>query len=218
MAFIHLLNVYGKSRVKLLFLSEHCYLHFHLRAWESWQLLPHPNSRKVILGIILFLSWVHKVTNTIAPTPHPTNIYFSFQNTFVVLLHRPACAVTFKAKRRGDRGLKAINNQMLSEPHWRKRMQLYEQDPGLRQTTVCFRSLWGLAWKGESGGVAWQTSLSVYFSLPFYPWSKKQTTQTSPFFSQENTSYLLNPTRTHIHIETRKHTCAFNYNHYRLPW
>lgn len=48
---------------------------------------------------------------------------------------------TLKAKSKGDRGLKAINNQMLSEPHSRKRMQLYEQDPGSRQTAVCFRSL-----------------------------------------------------------------------------
>lgn len=53
---------------------------------------------------------------------------------------------------------------MLSEPRWRKRMQLHEQDPGLRQATVCFRSLWGPAWKGESGGVAWQTfSSSLFF-------------------------------------------------------
>lgn len=30
---------------------------------------------------------------------------------------------------------------MLSERHSRKRMQLYEQDPGLRQTAVCFATL-----------------------------------------------------------------------------
>lgn len=107
-------------------------------------------------------------------SPSPPFIYFSFQHSFLVLLLRPACAVAFKAKSRGDKGLKAINNQMLSEPHWRKRMQLYEQDPGLRQTTVCSRSLWGPAWKWESGGVAWQTLSSVYFSLLFYPWSNKQ--------------------------------------------
>lgn len=150
-------------------------MHFHLRAWEFWQLLPHPNSREVRFGIILFLSWGHKKHHS----PHPTTIYFIFfKHTLLVLLLRPARAVTFKARSRGDRGLKAINNQMLSEPHWRKRMQLYEQDPGLRQTTVCFRSLWGPAWKWESRGVAWPTSSSVYFSLPFYPWSKKQNTQT----------------------------------------
>ena len=42
--------------------------------------------------------------------------YFSFEHTFLVLLLRPACVVAFKAKSRGDRGFKAINNQMLSEP------------------------------------------------------------------------------------------------------
>lgn len=52
-----------------------------------------------------------------------------------------------KPRLRGDRGLKAINNQMLSERHRRKRMQLYEQGPGSRQTPVCSRSLWGPAWK-----------------------------------------------------------------------
>lgn len=154
MAFSHLLNVYGKSKVKLLFLSEHCYLHFHPRAWEFWEVLPHPNNRKVTLGIILFLSRVHKMTNTITFTPPPHSIW-ALWILFLVSLLRPACAATFKAKSRGDRGLKAINNQMLSEPHWRKRMQLYEQDPGLRQTAVCFRSLWGPAWNWETGGVAW---------------------------------------------------------------
>lgn len=65
-------------------------------------------------------------------TTDPLLICFSFQHGFLVLL-RPAQAVTFKAKGRGDRSLKAINNQMLSESFWRKRMQLYEQGPGLRQ-------------------------------------------------------------------------------------
>lgn len=146
------------------------------------------------------------MTNTTAFTPHHTTILV-FWILFLVLLLRPACAATFKAKSRGDRGLKAINNQMLSEPHWRKRMQLYEQDPGLRQMTVCFRSLWGPAWNWESGGAAWQTSLSVYFSLLFYPWSKKKTTQTSSFFSQENPSYLLNLTNRHIQMDTQTYSC-----------
>lgn len=110
------------------------------------------------------------MTTTTANTPHPTHpppsfpfiLLFIWLSWFCCL--DLVCAGTFKAKSRGDRGLKAINNRMLSEPRWRKRMQLHEQDPGLRQATVCFRSLWGPAWKGESGGVAWQTfSSSLFF-------------------------------------------------------
>lgn len=180
MAFIHLLNVYGKSEVKLPFLSEHCYLHFHLRAWEFWQLLPHPNRRKVGLGINLCLSRVHEVTNTIAPIP-PRSLTPTTPRAFILVFRilsrfnfSGLPLVTFKATRRGDRGLKAINNQMLSEPHWRKRMQLYEQDPGLRRTTVCFRSLWGLARKWESGGVAYRPHCPFIFLCCFIPAARNQ--------------------------------------------
>ena len=108
---------------------------------------------------------------------------------------------TLKAKSKGDRGLKAINNQTLSEPHSRKRMQLYEQDPGLRQTAVCFRSLWGPTWKWEFRGVAWQTLLSVYCSLLFYLWSKKLTTQTTPLIWGNN-SYRPNPKETFVFLKS----------------
>ena len=43
-----------------------------------------------------------------------------------LLLLRPACAVTLKAARRGDRGLKAINNLMLSG------LLLEEEDAAVR--------------------------------------------------------------------------------------
>lgn len=119
------------------------------------------------------------------PLPHCH--LFNFENTLWPVLLRLTC--TLKVKSKGDRGLKAINNQMLSESHSRKRMQLYEQDPGLRQTAVCFRSLWGPTWKWEFRGVAWQTSPSVYFSLLFYLWSKKLAMQTS-LLIPVNTSYL----------------------------
>lgn len=45
----------------------------------------------------------------------PSDIYFSFQHTFVLLLLGHASAVIFKARTRADRDFKAINNQMLSE-------------------------------------------------------------------------------------------------------
>lgn len=144
---------------------------------ESLRILTGTSSSKQPRGRIghNFTFDLSPLVKKLPPPPlSPLLIYFSFPHSFLVLLLRPACAVAFKAKSRGDKGLKAINNQMLSEPFWRKRMQLYEQDPGLRQTTVCSRSLWGPTWKWESGGVAWQALSSVYFSLLFYPWSKSK--------------------------------------------
>ena len=101
-----------------------------------------------------------------------------------LLLLRPACAVTLKATRRGDRGLKAINNLMLSGPCWRKRMQLYVQGPGLRQMTELPSSLWGPTWKtGVRGRGIWGPVVSLFFFGVLSP--KQRVNYATPAFLQE---------------------------------
>lgn len=134
------------------------------------------------------------------PRPTPPHCHlFSYENTLWPVLLRLTCALWKPSIK--EIGLKAINKQMLSEPRSRKRMQLYEQDPGPRKTAVCFRSLWGPTWKWEFRGVAWQTSPSVYFSLLFYLWSKKLTGQTS-LLIPDNTLYLPNLKATFVFLNS----------------
>ena len=122
---------------------------------------------------------------------HPPPHLFYFSTYFLGFTSQTCMCSGFQSQESGDRGLKAINNQMLSEPRWRKRMQLYEQDLGSRQTAVCSRSLWGPAWKWESGGVRGRPCRRFIFLCHFIPGSRSRLRKPPLFFPFLLNYYML---------------------------